>query len=217
MLRKLAHHLRGNVVAYIALFFALGGTAYAAATIGSAEVIDNSLQTVDIRDDSDGGGLLSRDIRNDNQAGGGLGSVDVRPNTLGGADVNESTLGRVPSAGDSATLGGQTAVEIGPRGYAEVGADGSVSRSKNIGSEDVTRVVPPGGSPVVGRYCFDLPFPVAHVQTTTKPGGPNIATIAEVAHFAASPCPFGTDVTVIVRRTDTHAETDRPFYVAFWG
>lgn len=35
--------LRGNAVAYVALFFALGGTAYAAATVGSAQVVDNSL------------------------------------------------------------------------------------------------------------------------------------------------------------------------------
>jgi hypothetical protein len=38
-----------NVVAYLALFVALSGSAYAAATIGSAEIIDGSVQSIDIK------------------------------------------------------------------------------------------------------------------------------------------------------------------------
>jgi len=37
-----------NVVATLALFFALGGTAYAAATIGSADIVNNSVRGEDI-------------------------------------------------------------------------------------------------------------------------------------------------------------------------
>ena len=45
MFSKLRSRLTyANVVATLALFFALGGGAYAAATIGSAQVIDNSLR-----------------------------------------------------------------------------------------------------------------------------------------------------------------------------
>ena len=102
-----------TVVAYLALFVALGGTAYAAATIGSAEVVDDSLQSVDLKDNAAVG---SRDVVNDSVTGGGLGSVDVRNNSLTsndvaaltgadvtddslkGADVEESSLGQVPSA-----------------------------------------------------------------------------------------------------------------------
>ena len=40
-----------NVVASIALFVALGGVAWAAATINSKDVIDNSLKSVDLKDD----------------------------------------------------------------------------------------------------------------------------------------------------------------------
>jgi hypothetical protein len=39
----------GTLVAYLALFIALGGTAYAANTIGRDDIIDDSIQSVDIK------------------------------------------------------------------------------------------------------------------------------------------------------------------------
>jgi hypothetical protein len=47
-----------NVAATLALFFALGGTAYAAATIGSADIKDNSILSRDVHN----GTLKSKDI-----------------------------------------------------------------------------------------------------------------------------------------------------------
>src|SRR2546430_11633703 len=51
----LAHHVRRNVVAYLALLVALSGTSYAASTkllpknsVGSAQVINGSLQKGDL-------------------------------------------------------------------------------------------------------------------------------------------------------------------------
>ena len=51
---RVASHIRANVVAYLALFFALGGTSFAAAeklvprnSVGSRQVIDNSLRLRD--------------------------------------------------------------------------------------------------------------------------------------------------------------------------
>jgi hypothetical protein len=98
---KIRQHIRSNVVGYVALFIALSGTAYAAGTVGSDDVIDNSLISADIRNDtstSPSGGLVAADLRpgsvgtsevaNDNLTGG-----DIAPNSLKGADVNESTLG----------------------------------------------------------------------------------------------------------------------------
>jgi hypothetical protein len=104
-LRALATHLRGNLVAYLALFFALGGTGYAAATIGSSQVIDNS--------------LLSRDLNN----GAGVHGLDVISNSLTGSDVNEGSLGRVNHsfysdlAGNAPVIGNeQWASDVVPMG-----------------------------------------------------------------------------------------------------
>jgi hypothetical protein len=80
------------VVAYLALFFALGGTAIAAKPlITGADVQDGSLTGADVSDDS----------------------------TLKGVDIDESDLGKVPSAqnADNAanadTLDGKDAAELG--------------------------------------------------------------------------------------------------------
>ena len=47
-----------TIVAYLALFTALGGSAYAAATIGSREIKDNSIRSRDVRNQA----LTGRDV-----------------------------------------------------------------------------------------------------------------------------------------------------------
>jgi hypothetical protein len=46
---KLRAHVASNAVAYLALFVALGGSSYAATTIGTGEIKDNSVRSRDIR------------------------------------------------------------------------------------------------------------------------------------------------------------------------
>ena len=70
MLRQLTGHMRHNVVAYLALFFALSGTAIAAKPL-----------------------LTSADIQD-----GSLAGVDVRNDSLTGDDILESSLGQVGDA-----------------------------------------------------------------------------------------------------------------------
>lgn len=50
-MNRLLHHLRGNAVAYLALFVALGGTSYAAVripdnSVGNAQIKNDSIQPV---------------------------------------------------------------------------------------------------------------------------------------------------------------------------
>ena len=117
LLRMIGRHLAGNLVAYLALLIATSGTAYAVATVDSDDVVNNSLQSTDLMDDA---AVKSVDVRDDTLAGGGLKGVDIAPNTLTGADVNESTLGKVPNADrldgldSSAFEPGQTLSTFGP-------------------------------------------------------------------------------------------------------
>lgn len=67
------------VVAFAALFTALGGTGYAALKITGAMVTNSSLTGVDVKNRS-------------------LGPQEIKPNTLGGNQINESMLGTVPNA-----------------------------------------------------------------------------------------------------------------------
>jgi hypothetical protein len=74
----LVRHMRSNVVAYLALFVALGGTSYAAATIDGAKLKNRSVA----------GAKLKKD-------------------TLGGGEIKESKLGIVPRSSNADRLGGQ--------------------------------------------------------------------------------------------------------------
>ncbi|MCW2797153.1 hypothetical protein [Nocardioides sp.] len=68
-----------TVVAYLALFFAMSGTAYAATTIGSDDVVDESLRSVDLKN---GAAVRSEDVVNDSVPGGGLSGKDIKESTL---------------------------------------------------------------------------------------------------------------------------------------
>jgi hypothetical protein len=85
VLSRIRSHLRQNVVAYVALFFALGGTsAYAThLVVRSSDIVDNQVKTADVRDDNlTGGGLGTADI-----AANALGTGDIAQNALTGADI----------------------------------------------------------------------------------------------------------------------------------
>ena len=86
------------VVAYLALFLVLvGGTAYAAATIDSGDVINGSLKSIDLKNN---GGVTGADVPANNlraaDFGRGsrasIGGADVANNALGANQVNEGSL-----------------------------------------------------------------------------------------------------------------------------
>lgn len=66
-------------MATLALFLALGGVGYAAATIDGSDVINGSLTGADVRNSS-------------------LDSADMERNSLNGGDISEGSLGTVPNA-----------------------------------------------------------------------------------------------------------------------
>jgi hypothetical protein len=78
-----------TVVAYLALFAALGGSAYAAVTVTGKNIKDGTVTGRDVKNRS----LGSKDIAQD-----AVKSKHIKNNSLRGADVNEASLGQVPSA-----------------------------------------------------------------------------------------------------------------------
>jgi hypothetical protein len=115
---RIAAHLRYRVVGYLALFVALGGTAYAthpggANTISSVDIQNREVGAQDLAADAVGttalenggvggidvldGGVEGVDVgdatlRSVDVANGDLRGLDVSNNQLTGADVNEATL-----------------------------------------------------------------------------------------------------------------------------
>ena len=92
-----------TLLASLALFVSLSGVAYAAATIGSPEVIDNSLQSVDLRD---GAAVSGADVVNESLQG-----VDIQEATLKGVSrkvLLTATAGDPPTARSIGPIGGYT-------------------------------------------------------------------------------------------------------------
>lgn len=91
MSAKLYAHIRGNVVGYLALFFALS-TGSAVALNGS-----NTVFSDDIVNDQ----VKTADVRNDTLSGGGLAAADLRPNSVGTSEVAGDSLGAADLASSS--------------------------------------------------------------------------------------------------------------------
>jgi hypothetical protein len=160
-------------VALIALFVSLGGVSYGFATgsIDSREIKNNTIRTRDIRNSE----VRGRDIRNST-----IRSGDVALNTLTGLDVDESKLGKVPSAA-SADAAATATIGLSPVAYARVLSTGDVveSGSRGVGDGNVSI----GGT---GRYCFGgLGFAFRTAQVTVDYGDPvtggSLDRIAQVA------------------------------------
>jgi hypothetical protein len=98
---RLLTYLRQNVIAIIALVIALGGgTAYAVNTVRSSDIVDGQVQSVD---------LGTNAVTNAKIAANAIGSGKVVDGSITGADINESTLGKVPNA---SKLGGIDSVHF---------------------------------------------------------------------------------------------------------
>ncbi|HEX8103434.1 MAG TPA: hypothetical protein VF533_12530 [Solirubrobacteraceae bacterium] len=73
----------GNVMATVAMFIALGGTSYAAATISGKDVKNGSLTGKDVKNRS----LTGTDVKNRS-----LKSADIKDEALTGSDVKDGSL-----------------------------------------------------------------------------------------------------------------------------
>src|SRR3954452_10896258 len=110
LLKRIGRHVRGNVVAYLALFVALGGTsAYAANTIGSGDVIDDSLQSVDLKNgdvqavDIAPGAVNTSHIKDGaikdtDLATGAVGSAKIKDGSVAPADLDQAPAAEVYEA-----------------------------------------------------------------------------------------------------------------------
>ena len=90
-MRRIRSHLTyANVMVTLLAFVVLaGGAAYAANTIGSADIIDGQVKTPD---------LANNAVRTGKVLDESLTGHDIQDNTIGGADVNESLLDPLTNA-----------------------------------------------------------------------------------------------------------------------
>jgi hypothetical protein len=166
MFRSIRSHLNpASLIAMVALFAALGGVSYAAATIDGKDIVNGTVTGKKLKQ-------------------GTITGSKVKADSIGGPKIKESTLGQVPSAvkadsatsADSATtaksavdaqnavnaqsaqsaVNAETAAAVGPNGVGTAAIQGgAVSASKLVGA--VRRVntvsIPATGSSLVTTSC----------------------------------------------------------------
>ena len=113
MLTSLTHHMRQNVVAYLALFVALGGTSYAAIrlpanSVGASQIKTNAVRSVDVKNSS----LLAADFRAGQLAAGPRGATGLQgapgrngTNGTNGTNGAQGTFGNVEARNAAYTTG----------------------------------------------------------------------------------------------------------------
>jgi hypothetical protein len=134
-MRGFLRFVRGNTIALLALFIALGGTTYAATalpknSVGTKQLKKNAVTTLKIKNGNVTGPKLKNGVvTNAKIAANAVTGAKVKDDSLTGSDVNESTLGTVPSATNAAnatnatTVGGLHATDISRGGTS--GSDSS--------------------------------------------------------------------------------------------
>ena len=114
-----------TVLAYLALFVALGGVAWGVATIGPADIENdavvsrhirnNTVSSVDVARDSTSRALTGQNVLAESLSGADVDEGTLfNDNSITGADVNEGSLGKVPAAQGAAQAANAQALQGRP-------------------------------------------------------------------------------------------------------
>jgi hypothetical protein len=172
MFGSFASYLRRHHVGMLALFIALSGTAYAATlprnSVGTAQLQKNAVTTPKIKKSA----VTSRKIKRNAVTG-----AKVKTDSLTGLDINESALGKVPSAAtaDTATTASTAGVAnsvatgdvnantvVNPSGFVT-----TVEASCDPGLKGISaglRVADPATQFIIDLYPVDLDTWAANVE-----------------------------------------------------
>ena len=138
----MTQHLRSNAIAYLALFVALGGTAFAASKVTSGDIKDNTIKGKDIRTGQVAGSdLRDESATGDDVADGSLDGADVADGGLTGADIADKSIGGVKV--DPATKV-PNADMLDGHGSTRYGVGVQMGFATNLATNDNTDLFPTG-------------------------------------------------------------------------
>ena len=187
-----------HVIAMAALFVALGGSAFAAATIGTSDIKD---------------GAVTKDKLHDNAVTG----AKVKNDSLTGSDLDEKTLNQVPSANHAANADRATVANTAIRANNVL----SAVVGKGAGGCTLLRATQPGTSANIATghsgpaaSACSVGFPRDVTQCTYVAGiGENSAGEAPAGLTTTAPA-VGNPKAVFVRTMDKSGDNAaRPFHL----
>ena len=167
MFGRFASYLRRHHVGMLALFLALSGTAYAATlprnSVGTAQLKKNAVTAPKVKKNA----VTSPKIKRNAVTG-----AKVKADSLTGLDINESSLGKVPSAGAADSAAVASSLASGDVNAVAVASPGggvitTLEASCDSGLKGISaglRVADPANQFLIDLYPVDLDTWGAHVQ-----------------------------------------------------
>ena len=199
MLAKLLSHARHNVVAYLALFVALSGTAVAAKPmLTGGDIQDGTINSADLRD---------RDSTS--YPGPSIQGADVEANSLTGSEINEASLGKVA---DSDLLDGKNSTDF-------LGANATAPNSDQLDgydSADLKSNQCPAGYVWDGALCWEnidySGFTLGGAANRCRLEGGRLPLLSEFQALAKSGVSIGNG-GVVLDWTANSAGNDNSIYI----
>ena len=178
------------VVACAALVVALGGTAYAVATVGSDDIINGSIRNRDFRD----GTLRGNEAKREGFGGGAIKESSLDASKLRADRLDSTKIGKV----------GAAALADGISRHGVISSAGTLVRGRGI-----TSVAKPGAG--VYQVVFDADVRGCTYFATIGDEGAAGPGTGQISVSSSPDNQFG--VRVIVRNNDGSANVDRPFHL----
>jgi hypothetical protein len=216
-MQRIRSHLSfANVISLIALFAALGGSAYAAGlannSVGAKQIKKNAVRAAEIKRNAVGASeIRSNAVAGGEVADGSLGSLDLGNNSVGAAEVADDSL-------KAADIDGVSLVrEIAPDVYVRVQPNGTIlprigttfpETSWGIEQTNISH-------PSTGVYCFSaLPIKVASAMVSSDNAGAStpaanavVVSVAVERGNGLGGCPATPKAQVRVVTTDVAPAT----------
>jgi hypothetical protein len=212
------------VVAFVALLAALSGTAVALPgtnTVDSGDIKQGAVKTKDIAN----GAVTTKKLKNGAVAtkklkNGAVNSQKVKDESLTGADINESTLGEVPSANTANTAGNADRLDnLDSADFLRSNSFGVALAGANVTSAGAlsawfNRF---GGQPTVTRTAtgtYQIVFPGLEGQLLNSEAI-HMATLFNATGFIRASSSGGNPLVLTFNTANTAA--DRSFYYTAFG